>query len=247
MKLLAVSVSMGKEVPYMDKTVTTGIFNEPVSGRVMLRTLNLDGDRQIDLRGHGGPYKAVYVYTMENYEHWKRELGRTDFQIPQFGENFTVEGMTEDKIHVGDVFRVGDALVEVTQPRVPCYRLGIKMGDPKFPKRFLQSCLVGFYLRVLEEGAVGAGDNIEMVRQDPEAMSVRKVCHLYYFDPKNLEECKRAIRIAALSPGWREGFLERLQKAGITVERSEAPKVAPKEATKDEMCCGPKGQEVLSN
>ncbi len=247
MKLLAVSVSMGKEVPYMDKTVTTGIFNEPVSGRVMLRTLNLDGDRQIDLRGHGGPYKAVYVYTMENYEHWKREIGRTDFQIPQFGENFTVEGMPEDKIHIGDVFRVGDALVEVTQPRVPCYRLGIKMGDPKFSKRFLQSCLVGFYLRVLEEGEVGAGDKIELVRQDPEAMSVRKVCHLYYFDPKNLEDCKRAIRVEALSPGWREGFQEKLAKAGITVERSEAPKVAPKEATKDEMCCGPKGQEVLSN
>ena len=114
MKLLSVSVSMGKEVPFMGKTVATGIFKEPVSGRTMLRTLNLDGDRQVDLRGHGGIYKAVCVYTIENYEHWKGQLGRTDFRIPRFGENFTVGNMQEDKIHVGDVFRVGDALVQVT-------------------------------------------------------------------------------------------------------------------------------------
>ena len=122
MKLLSISVSMGKEVAYMGKTVKTGVFKEPASGRVMLRSLNLDGDRQIDLRGHGGPLKAVCVYTIENYEHWKRELGRNDFKFPQFGENFTVEGMHEDNIHVGDVYRVGDALVQVIQPRVPCYR-----------------------------------------------------------------------------------------------------------------------------
>ena len=239
MKLLSVSVSMGKEVPYMGKTVTTGIFKEPASGRVMLRTLNLDGDRQIDLRGHGGPFKAVCVYTIENYEHWRRELGRNDFKFPQFGENFTVEGMHEDEIHVGDVFRVGDALVEVTQPRVPCYRLGVKMEDPHFPKRFLQSCLVGFYIRVLEEGIVGADDSIELVKKDPEAMSVRKVCHLYYFDPDNVEDCKKAVRIKSLSPGWREGFEDRLEKAGVPVERTVEPE--------DEMCCGPTGQEVLKD
>ena len=239
MKLLSVSVSMGKEVPFMGKTVATGIFKEPVSGSTMLRTLNLDGDQQVDLRGPGGIYKAVCVYTIENYEHWKGQLGRTDFRIPQFGENFTVKNMQEDKIHVGDVFRVGDALVEVTQPRVPCYRLGIKMNDSQFPKKFLQSCLVGFYLRVLEQGEVGAGDRIELVQKDPEGMSVRKVCHLYYFDPKNLEDCQRAIRIHALSPGWREGFQDRLEKAGIAVERREEPK--------EEMCCGSKGDEVLIN
>ena len=237
MKLISVSVSMGKEVPYMGKTVKTGVFKEPVSGRVMLRSLNLDGDRQIDLKGHGGPFKAVCVYTIENYEHWKRELGRDDLKFPQFGENFTVEGMREDEIHVGDVMRVGDALVEVTQPRVPCYRLGIKMGDPHFPKRFLQSCLVGFYLRVLEEGLVGAGDGIELVKKDPEEMSVWKVCHLYYFDRDNLEDCKRALRIKALSPGWREGFENRLDKAGIVVER--------RDESDDKMCCGPTDQEVL--
>ena len=215
----------------MGKTVKTGIFKEPVNGRIMLRTLNLDGDRQVDLKGHGGVYKAACVYTMENYEHWKRELGRTDFRIPQFGENFTVEGMPEDKIHVGDVFRIGGALVEVTQPRVPCYRLGIKMENPQFPKKFLQSCLVGFYIRVLEEGEVSAGDTIEFVKKDPEAMSVRAICHLYYFDQKNVEDCKKAIRIKALSPGWREGFQKKLAEAGISVEYSEDPKHGK--------CCGP--------
>ena len=230
---------MGTEVPYMDRTVTTGVFKEPVSGRVMLRTLNLDGDRQIDLRGHGGIYKAVCVYSTENYAHWARELGRNDFKFPQFGENFTVEGMPEDRIHVGDMFRIGDALCEVTQPRVPCYRLGIKMGDPEFPKRFLQSCRVGFYLRVLEEGEVGAGDRFDLVEKDPEEMSVRNVCHLYYFDRENLEDCKKAIRIRALSPGWREGFENRLEKAGIQVDRSAEEK--------NEMCCGSTGQEVLED
>ena len=231
MKLLSVSVSLRKEVPYMGKTVATGIFKAPVSDRVMLRTLNLDGDQQVDLKGHGGIYKAACVYTIENYEYWERELGRSDFSFPQFGENFTVEGMPEDHVHVGDIFRVGNALVEVTQPRVPCFRLGIKMENPKFPKMFLQSCRVGFYFRVLEEGEVGAGDIIELVRKDPEGMSVRAVCHLYYFDPKNLEDCKRAIRIKALSPGWREGFEERLTAAGVPVEYSEDPE--------DGKCCGP--------
>ena len=231
MKLLSMNVSLGKEVPYMGKTVKTGIFKEPVNGRIMLRTLNLDGDRQVDLKGHGGIYKAACVYTIENYDHWKRELGRSDFRIPQFGENFTVEGMPEDNIHVGDVFRVGNAQVEVTQPRVPCYRLGIKMEDPKFPRKFLQSCLVGFYFRVLEEGEVSAGDTIELVKKDPQELSVRAICHLYYFDQENLEDYKKAIRIKALSPGWREAFQERLAEAGISVEYSEDPK--------DGECCGP--------
>ena len=231
MKLLSVSVSLRKEVPYMSKIVATGIFKEPVSDRVMLQTLNLDGDQQVDLKGHGGIYKAACVYSIENYEHWERELGRSDFSFPQFGENFTVEGMPEDQVHVGDVFRVGSALVEVTQPRVPCFRLGIKMENPKFPKMFLQSCRVGFYLRVLEEGEVGAGDIIELVKKDPEEMSVRAVCHLYYFDRKNLDDCKRAIRIQALSPGCREGFEERLTGAGVPLEYGEDPE--------DEKCCGP--------
>ena len=217
MKLLSVNVSPPTEVAHGGKTVTTGIFKRPVEGRVMLRTLNLDGDRQADLVGHGGIYKAVYAYSVENYEYWERELGRTDLAFGQFGENFTVEGMPEDEIHVGDVFRVGGALVEVTQPRVPCYKLGIKMGVRGFEKTFLASCRVGFYLRVLEEGEVGAGDGLKRIRTDPERITVREMCHLLYFDPENLEGARKAFRIRALSPGWRQSFEERLAKTGASI------------------------------
>ncbi|MCZ6819550.1 MAG: MOSC domain-containing protein [Calditrichaeota bacterium] len=212
MKLLSVNVSLPKEVQNNGKTMTTGIFKEPVKKRVMLRTMNLDGDGQADLVGHGGIYKAVYVYSIENYEYWKSELGRNDFTYGQFGENFTVAGMLEDEIHIGDVFRVGGALVEVTQPRVPCAKLGFKMGMAKFPKLFLQNSRVGFYLRVLEEGEVGAGDVIERVKVDAERMTVREINHLLYFDQKNLEGAQKALRIRALSPGWRGSFKERLAK-----------------------------------
>ncbi len=231
MELLSVNSSLGKDVSYKGKTVTTGIFKEPVNGRVMLRTLNLDGDRQVDLKGHGGPYKAVCVYSIEQYEHWQSELGRDDFRHGQFGENFTVDGMPDDKTHVGDVFRVGSTLVQVTQPRVPCYRLGIKMGSPEFSKRFLQSNRVGFYMRVLQEGEVGAGDLIELVETDPQRMTVEEMNRLLYFDPKNVEDAKRALRINVLSPGWRGSFEERLEKAGVSVEFIEKPEDGP--------CCGP--------
>ena len=217
MKLLSVNVSPPREVVYGGEPVTTGIFKEPIHGRVMLRTLNLDGDGQADLVGHGGIYKAAYAYSVENYEYWRRELGRTDLAFGQFGENFTVEGMVEDEIHVGDVFRVGGAMVDVTQPRVPCYKLGMKMGLRGFEKAFLASYRVGFYLRVLEEGEVGAGDVLYRVRTDPERMTVREVCHLLYFDPENLEGAKQALNIAALSPGWRQSFEERLAKAGTRI------------------------------
>jgi MOSC domain-containing protein YiiM len=232
MKLLSVNVSLPREVQHGRKTVTTGIFKEPVNGRVMLRTLNLDGDGQADLIGHGGIYKAAYVYSIENYDYWKRELGRTDFTFGQFGENFTVEGMLEDEIHVGDVFRVGSALVAVTQPRVPCYKLGIKMGLPRFVKMYLASCQVGFYLRVLEEGEVGAGDVFDRVRTDAERMTVREICHLLYFDPENLGGARKALRIQALSPGWRQSFEERLVKTGASIELGEEPR-------KERKSCGP--------
>ena len=203
---------MPKEVSYRGNTITTGIFKEPVEGRVTLRKSNLDGDRQADLTVHGGIHKAAYVYSIENYDYWERELGRTDFTFGQFGENFTVEEMLEDKVHIGDVFRVGEALVEVTQPRVPCYKLGIKMGLPRFLKMFLNSCRVGFYLRVLEKGEVGAGDTFERLRIDPERVTVREACYLLYFDSENLEGAKKALRISALAPGWRQSFEERLAK-----------------------------------
>jgi len=216
MKLLSVNVSLPKEIPYRGQTVTTGIFKEPVNGRVKLRTLNLDGDGQADLEGHGGIYKAVYVYSIENYDYWKHEFDRADFTFGQFGENFTVAGMLGDDIHIGDVFRVGGALVEVSQPRVPCYKLGMKMGLAKFPKMFLASCRVGFYLRVLEEGEVGAGDAFERITIDPEQITVREMCHLLYFEKKNLEGTRRALRIQALSPGWRSSFEDRLTNASTS-------------------------------
>ncbi len=232
MKLLSVNVSQPKEVSYNGKHVTTGIFKEPVTDRVMLRTLNLEGDGQADLVGHGGIHKAVYVYSREHYGHWMRELNRNDFTDGQFGENFTVEGMLEDEIHIGDVFSVGGAKVEVTQPRAPCFKLGIRMGMPSFLKLFLTSGRVGFYLRVLEEGEVGAGDVLERVAIDPERMTVREINNLLYFDQGNVEGGKKALRIQALSPGWRESFADRLAKAGVPIELSEEPR-------EGEGCCGP--------
>ena len=206
MKLLSVNVSLPKEVPYKGKTVRTGIFKEAVQGRVKLRGLNLAGDGQADLVGHGGIYKAVHAYSIENYDYWKRELGRDDFSYGQFGENFTVEGMLEDNVHVGDVFRIGTALVEVTQPRVPCFKLAMKMGMPEFLKVFMPSERVGFYFRVLEEGEVGAGDALERLKVGPEQMTVREMFHLLYFAKQKLEGARKALRIPAMSPGWRGSF-----------------------------------------
>jgi MOSC domain-containing protein YiiM len=208
MKLQSVNVSLPKDVPYQGQIIKTGIFKEPVSGRVRLGEFNLAGDGQADLNAHGGTYKAVYVYTLEHYKYWQHELGRADFTWGQFGENFTVEGVPEDEVHIGDVFRVGQALVQVTQPRVPCFKLGLKMDDPVFIKRFLASERSGFYVRVLEEGDVGAGDEITRVKVDPEQMSVRDIHHLLFFDKTNVEAAKKALRIAALAPGWRASFEE---------------------------------------
>ena len=227
MKLLSVNVSLPKEVPHGREAVSTGIFKEPVAGRVMLRTTNLDGDGQADLENHGGVDRAAYAYSVENYDYWRREIRRDEFTYGQFGENFTVEGMMEDDVHIGDVFRVGDALVEVTQPRPPCFKLGIKMSMARFPKLFLASGRVGFYLRVLEEGEVGAGDLFDRVESDPERMTVREMSRLLFFEPENLEGAKRALRVRALSPGWRGSFRERLVKAGANDKQDE---VAEKES-----------------
>lgn len=208
MKLLSVNVSLPKEVTINGNTISTGIFKEPVQSRVMLKLLNLDGDGQADLVVHGGAYKAAYVYAYDHYDYWQNKLGREDFTYGQFGENFTVTGMTEDQVHIGDIFRVGDALVEVTQPRVPCFKLAFKMGRPDFVKLFLNSERSGFYLRVLEEGEVGANDTFERVSIGPEQMTVKEVLHLLYFDNKNIIQAQRALRIPALSPGWRGSFEE---------------------------------------
>lgn len=213
MKLLSVNVSLPQAIDYDGTPVSTGIFKQPVAGRVMVRKLNLDGDGQADLTVHGGPDKAVYVYDIDSYSYWQRELGRDDLGYGHFGENLTVEGMPDDRVHIGDVFRVGAVLLEVSQPRVPCFKLELKMGMPGFSRKFLAGGRLGFYFRVLEEGEVAAGDLIKRVKTDPEQVSVRQVARLLYFDYDNLDRIRRVLRIPALSPGWREAFEDLLAKS----------------------------------
>ena len=215
MKLLSVNVSLPREITVKGKTVRTGIFKEPVPGRAVVRKLNVDGDGQADLIGHGGETRAVLVYAFENYAHWETELGGTDFELGQFGENFTVEGMLDDEIHIGDRFRVGTAVFEVSQPRVPCYKLAIKMNHDGFYNLLLQHGRPGFYFRVLTEGEVGAGDTIHRLSSHPEAITVRQMSHLLYFEKDDLDGARRALQIDALSPGWRSSFETRLTKAKV--------------------------------
>ena len=213
MKLVSIQVSKPKFVDYRGDVLATGIYKEPIEGRVMLRELNLDGDGQADLQAHGGTYKAVYCYPQEHYAYWSNELNRDDLTNGQFGENFTVEGMLETDVKVGDIYRVGDALVQVTQPRVPCFKLAHKMGIPTFVKDFLKANKSGFYLRVLEEGEVGAGDEITLETPDPVGMSVAEINYLLYFDKKNVAQAKRALGIEGMSPGWRGSFEEIVAKS----------------------------------
>lgn len=220
-QLLSVNVSLPKEIDVKGKTIRTGIFKEPVPGRVPVHRLNLEGDGQADLLGHGGEQRAVYVYSFDNYSHWARELDRTDFQYGQFGENFTVEGMLDEQVHVGDRFRIGTALFEVTQPRVPCYKLAIKMKTEEFYSKILESGRLGFYFRVLKEGEVKAGDEIERIHADSVGMNIVEFNALMYFDKENLEGMRKALQIEALSPGWRVTFEERLAKASLSSQTEE--------------------------
>lgn len=214
MKLVSVNVSLPKEVSANGKSVRTGIFKQPVEGRVRLRRLNLEGDAQADLSVHGGPDKAVYAYSLDHYPYWAEGLRRDDLSPGQFGENFTVEGLTEDEVFLGDLFRIGEAVIEVTQPRLPCFKLGLRMGDPKFLKPFLASGRVGFYLRVLEEGTVGAGDGIARVRTGPERLTIRELTKLASDEKGNRELAQRALRVPALAVSWREWLEERLAEPG---------------------------------
>ncbi len=218
MKLLSVNVSQPKDVAHNGKMIRTGIFKEPVKGRAWLRKLGLDGDGHGDLAVHGGIDKAVYAYPIEHYEHWKRELGRDELPYGQFGENFTVEGLLEEGVHIGDVFQIAGTQVQVTQPRVPCFKLGLKMGSATFPKHFLASKRSGFYLRVIAEGNVGAGDSIERIKIDPARLSIKEVHHLYYFDNLNRQGVTRVLDVRALSDSWRESFEGYLDKCDSVQE-----------------------------
>jgi MOSC domain-containing protein YiiM len=212
-KLISVNVSLPKQLSVGGKVILTGIFKNPASGRIPVHTLGLAGDGQADLENHGGIYKAVYSYPAEHYPYWAQELGRNDFSFGQFGENLTVEGWLEDQVYIGDVFRIGGVLLEVTQPRVPCFKLAAKMNMPTFPKLFAKSGRIGFYHRVLAKGDVAVGDAMKRVKTDTHGVTVREIMDVMYFQRDNVELMERAIAIPALSPGWREEFSERLGQA----------------------------------
>jgi ferredoxin-NADP reductase/MOSC domain-containing protein YiiM len=220
--LVSVNVGMPKDVAWQGKTVFTGVFKEPVTGPRMVRKLNVDGDGQGDLAGHGGEQRAVFVYQIDSYRYWERELGRSDFVHGQFGENFTVEGLSDDEVCIGDRYRIGRTLFEVTQPRVTCYRVGIRMNDPRIPALLVSHRRPGFYFRVLEEGEVQSGDEILKVASGPEGMTVAEVDALLYLPGHPRQQLLRALHIPALSPGWQASFRALLEgeaasgNAGLT-------------------------------
>ena len=205
-RLLSVNVGLPREITWRGKTVYTSVWKEPVQGRRLVRRLNIDGDAQGDLAGHGGEHRAVFVYQMASYHYWQRELKRADFTFGQFAENFTVEGLADNEVCVGDRYRIGGALFEVTQPRVTCYRVGIRMDEPRMAALLVAHHRPGFYFRVLEEGEVGAGDEIVKVAEGPERLSVAAIDALLYLPGPAMDELEQALRIPALSPGWKSSF-----------------------------------------
>ena len=211
-KIISVNVGAPRIVMNDGDPVSTGIFKEPVAGRVMLSTLNLDGDRQADLSVHGGPSKAVYVYPSEHYDFWKRELPEMKLPWGMFGENFTSAGLIESAINIGDKFRVGSAVVMATEPRMPCYKLGIKFGRPDIVKRFLASERTGFYFAVLQEGEIGAGDSIELTEKNKDSLRVSEITALYTREKNNVGLLRRAIGVDALPESWKDYFRHRLAK-----------------------------------
>ena len=205
-KLLSVNVGLPRDVTWNGKTVRTAIWKSPVEGRRMVRKLDVVGDAQGDLSGHGGEQRAVFVYQMDSYRYWESILGRKDFVFGQFGENFTVEGLPDSEVCIGDRYRIGDAIFEVTQPRVTCYRVGIRMNEPRMAALLVEHHRPGFYFRVLQEGEVGAGDDIVKITDGPERISVAEVDALLYLPGHSSEQLQRALRIPALSKGWQSSF-----------------------------------------
>jgi ferredoxin-NADP reductase/MOSC domain-containing protein YiiM/ferredoxin len=212
-RLLSVNVGVPRDVEWAGRIVHTGIWKDPVANRRMVRRLNIDGDGQGDVQGHGGVNRAVFVYQIDSYRYWQHFLGRDDFTYGQFGENFTVEGLADDEVCIGDRYRIGSAVFEVSQPRVTCYRVGIRMSEPRMPSLLVAHRRPGFYLRVLEEGEVGAGDVIERLERGPETMTVAEVDGLLYLRGHARRDLRRALRIPALSEGWQGSFRELLGQA----------------------------------
>lgn len=216
MKLVSVNTGLPREVMWHGRNVATGIFKEPVDSRVFLRKLNLDGDRQADLSVHGGEYKAVYCYPLAHYDYWQRELPERELPMGIFGENFTLDsldGLLEESVHLGDRFSVGSAEVVVTQPRLPCYKLGIRFEADDMVKRFFISRRTGFYLAVTMEGEVGVGDDVRVIDRDPNGVPVAEITRLYAekrYSSADVEWVQRVLRVAALPESWKEYFRQRL-------------------------------------
>lgn len=212
MKLISLNVGLPRQVTFRGELVATGIFKEPIHHRTKLRKLNLDGDKQADLTVHGGVDKAVYSYPEEHYRFWQKELPDMYLSCGMFGENFTTEGLFEDNVNIGDQFRIGTAIVIATQPRMPCYKLGVKFGRMDIIKRFLASGLTGIYFKVLQEGEVGAGDVIELIRRDDNNVTVKDVVRIYTVDKDDVQTMERAIKVKDLPVGWRSHFIEQLDQ-----------------------------------
>src|SRR5580700_3454929 len=211
-RLLSVNVGLPRDVTWNGKTVRTSVWKSPVDGRQMVRRLNIQGDAQADLAGHGGEHRAVFVYQMDSYHYWERFLGRNDFTFGQFGENFTVEGLPDNEVCIGDRYRIGGAEFEVTQPRVTCYRVGIRMNEARMPALLVAHHRPGFYFRVLQEGEVGADDDIVKIADGPEKITVADTDALLYLPGHSREQLEQALRIPALSKGWQSSFQAMLQQ-----------------------------------
>ena len=214
MKILSVNVGLPRKVLFNGQTITTAIFKDPVKGPVMLRKLNIDGDKQADLTVHGGVDKAVYSYPEEHYDYWHKQFPSMDLKWGMFGENFTTEGLMEDTVNIGDHLQIGSAKLVATQPRMPCYKLGVRFGRMEIIKRFLASCRPGIYFRVLEEGEVQTGDKMEIVRRDKNNMKVKDIVRLYITKDHagNIETMRRAIKISALPEGWKYEFQQNIEQ-----------------------------------
>jgi MOSC domain-containing protein YiiM len=209
-RLVSVNVGKPKNVPWRGKTVYTGIWKTPVEGPVMVRRINIDGDGQGDLAGHGGEQRAVMVYQTESYDFWKRYLNRDDLEPGHFGENFTVTGLADDEVCIGDRYRIGEAEFEVTQPRVTCFRVGLRLGEPEMPNMLVAQHRPGFYFRVITEGRVRAGDDIVRTRRGRHELTVADVDALLYLPDRNIEQLRKVVDVPALSPGWQQSFSDML-------------------------------------
>src|SRR3954470_17024656 len=209
-RLLSVNVGMPKDVSWRGRTVHTGVWKSPVSGPRMVRRLNVEGDGQGDLAGHGGEIRAVFVYQIESYRHWQEHLGRPDLEYGSFGENFTVEGLSDEEVCIGDRYRIGKAEFEVTQPRVTCFRVAMRMDEPQMPALLVARHRPGFYFRVIREGEVRAGDEIVRTATGRHEMNVADIDALLYLPNRDVAQLRKAVDIPALSPGWRASFRDLL-------------------------------------